>query len=358
MDKIRRLAAKVAGFGLVLASFAALNSPALAQAQAGGATAVQEPVSGPPPIRADPSAIDFGFIGIGESRKATVKLTNGGSAPVRILAVQASCSCTTTSDLSGREIPPGGAVTFDATLGAAMVPGPRHATIKVLADGYSRVLEVEVRGEVALSLRAVPSAITPPPQGAERGRVVVESVDRRPFTILSSNGAKPQFLGFEPGRDAPRATYVLRTDLASLPRDRWPAFWLVETDRSDCPVLGLRVRDERFNVAPVLRMREYALNLGAPSPGQSREFTLGIADALEGECTAVGSPSLAAEVISTRPVADGFEAVVRLTPSTAVTGAFNDRFELRLGVRTQVMQAYGVVRGAAAPAPAAAPAQR
>lgn len=321
----------------------------------GSEPASREPVPGPPPLRSDPSAVDFGFLKVGESRTASVKLTNHGTEPVRILAVQASCSCTTTSDLSGEQVPPGGSVSFNATLGAALVPGPRHATIKVATDGYSRVLEIEVRGEVAMSLRAVPSAITPPPQGSENGRVVIESVDRQPFTILSSNGAPPQFFGFAPGREVPRATYVLRTPLAAVPRDRWPAFWVVETDRADCPVLGLRVRDEKLNVAPVLRMREYAINVGALRSGESRECTLAIADPLQGECSVTGSATLAAQLVSTRPASEGFEAIVRLTPGPGVMGAFNDRFELRLGGRTQIVQAYGVVRP---PAPAAAPAQR
>ena len=355
MSTIRRIPSLVAGLGLIWAVFSFGAGPAACAPSDPPAAAGREPVPGPPPLRAEPSAIDFGFLAIGESRKATVTLTNSATNPVRILAVQASCSCTTTSDLSNQEVPPGGSVTFDATLGAAMVTGPRHATIKVLAEGYSRVVEIEVRGEVAWSLRAVPSAITPPPQGAERGRVVIESLDRRPFTILASNGAAPQFLGFEPGRDAPRATYVLRTDLGAMPRERWPAFWIVETDRTDCPVLGLRVRDEKMNVPPVFRMREYALNLGVLAPGAAREVTLGIADPLQGEFVATGSATLAAQVVSTRAVGDGFEAVVRLTPAAGVSGAFNDRFELRLGARTQVMQAYGAVRAAI---PAAAPAQR
>lgn len=298
--------------------------------------------------------MNFGFLKIGESRKATVSLTNHGAKPVRILAVQASCSCTTTSDLSGEVVPPAGSVTFDATLGAAMTAGPRHATIKVVAEGYARVLEIEVRGEVASSLRAVPSAINPPPVGAANGRVVIESVDRQPFTILSSNGSKPRFYGFEPGRDAPRATYVLRTELGELPAERWPAHWIVETDRKDCPVLGLRVRDERLAVPPVLRMREYALNLGALPSGGSSEVVLGIADPLQGDFAVTGSSTLAAEIVSTKPVGDGFEAVVRLTPVAAVQGAFNDRFEMRLGSRTQVVQAYGVVRTVAASAAPAA----
>lgn len=356
MSTIRRIRAQVAGFRLLFAVLAVATRVAAFPIADPPVQGPGDPVPGPPPIRSEPSAVNFGFLKIGESRKATVTLSNYGAAPVRIQAVQATCSCTTTSDLSGQVIPPSGSVTFDATLGAAMTAGPRHATIKVVAEGYARVLEIEVRGEVALSLRAVPAAINPPPIGAANGRVVIESVDRQPFTILSSNGMKPRFYGFEPGRDAPRATYVLRTDLGEIAPERLPPHWIVETDRADCPVLGLRVRDERLNVPPVLRMREYAMNLGALAAGASREVTLGIADPLQGDFAASGSSTLAAEVVSTRPVGDGFEAVVRLTPAVGVRGAFNDRFELRLGTRTQVMQAYGVVRADAAPA--AAPAQR
>lgn len=342
----------------LLALVAALACQAPARAQGETADSPRATVPGPPPIRADPASLNFGFLRIGESRTASVKLVNSGTTPLRIIAVQPSCSCTTTSNLSGEVVSPAGSITFDATLGAAMTAGPRHATIKVLVEGYARVVEIDVRGEVAWSLRAVPSAINPPPAGAANGRVVIESIDRQPFTILSSNGEKPRFYGFEPGRDAPRATYVLRTDLGNLPAERWPAHWIVETDRSDCPVLGLRVRAEHLGIAPVLRMREYAINLGALAPGASRDVTLGFSDPLQDGCTATGSPSLSAQVISTRPLADGFEAVVRLEPGAGVTGPFNDRFEIRLGGRTQVVQAYGVVRASSAPAPAAAPAQR
>ena len=344
---------------LLLALLLAQLPAASMRAQAPSAPPPEAPargmIPGPPTLRAEPSSVEFGFVPVGESRKATVTLTNTGSAPVRIIAVQASCACTTTSDLAGQQIAPGATASFDATLAAAPVAGPKHATIKVLVEGFERVLEVEVRAEIAQSLRAVPSAITPPPHGPKVGRVVLESIDRRPFRVLSSNGAPPQFLGFNPARDDPRSTYVLRTDLGSIPDDRRPPCWLVETDRADCPVLAIRVRDDHLSVPPVLRMRDFSTGLGVVAPGEPREVSLECLERLDGEVTVAGTPRLTAELLAVTPSKDGSTVKLRLTPAAGTDGAFFDRVELRAMGKAQPLQVWAVVR---APAPAAAPAQR
>lgn len=341
-----------------LLAFCAVGESLVAMAQSPASTPpARQMIPGPPTLRAEPSSVEFGFVPVGESRKATVTLTNTGSAPVRIIAVQASCACTTTSDLAGQEIPPGATATFDATLGAAPAAGPKHATIKVLAEGFERVLEVEVRAEIAESLRAVPSAITPPPNGPKVGRVVVESVDRQNFRVVSSNGGPPQFLGFDPARDAPRSTYVLRTDLSQIPEDRRPPYWLVETDRRDCPVLAVRVRDEHLSVPPVLRMRDFVAGLGVAAPGQPREVTLECLERLDGEVTVAGTARVAAELVSVTPSKDGSTVKLRLTPAAGLSGALFDRVELRAMGKVQPLQVWAVVRAPAAD-PAAAPAQR
>jgi hypothetical protein len=250
-------------------------------------------------------------------------------------------------------VAPGGTATFDATLNPAPVAGPKHATIKVVAEGFERVLEIEVRGEVAQSLRAVPAGITPPPGGPRVGRVVVESVDRRPFRVLSSNGEAPQYLGFDAGRDAPRSTYVLRTDLGAMPPERWPPYWLVETDRSDCPVLAIRVRDERQAISPVLRLREFVAGAGALAPGESREAIIESLDRLDGEVRVTGTPRMAAELVSVTPSKEGSTLKLKLTPAAGTSGAVFDRIELRALGKVQPVQVWAVVHPAA-PAPAAA----
>lgn len=305
--------------------------------------AARQFVPGPPPLRADPVALDFGFLAPGEDRSGEVTLTNTSDQPVTILTLQPTCTCTTTSSLTGTIIPPGGNVRFEAKLGSSVVPGPRKATVKILAEGFGQALEMDVRGEVAMPLRAVPSAITPPPAGPGRGRFVIESVDRKPFKVLSCGGVAPVFLGFDPARDTAKATYVLRYDLESLPRDRWPAFWVVETDRADCPVLGLKVRDESFAKPPALKMREYALNLGVLAMGVDREVSVDLLEPLPGQTSVEAGDGMTAAVARVDPLSDGSRLVLRIRPPGR-PGAFVVPVRMHNGDREQLLWAYGVAR--------------
>lgn len=323
--------------------------PAWGQMTPAPATASQSAfVSGPPPLRPEPVALDFGFLNPGEERSGEITLTNTSDRPVTILAIQPTCTCTTASNLAGTVIPPGGNARLDAKLGSSVVPGLRKATVKVLAEGFGQALELDVRGEVALPLRAVPSAINPPPAGPGKGRFVIESIDRKPFKVLSSAGMPPAFLGFDPAKDDAKATYVLRHDLESIPRDRWPAFWVVETDRTDCPVLGLKVREESFNRVPVLKMREYALNLGALAMGSDREIAVDLLEPLPGETTVQADGGLTMSVVRLDPLSDGARLVLKVRPPDR-PGAFVLPMRLRNGGREQLLWAYGVTRPAEAP---------
>lgn len=298
-------------------------------------------VPGPPPLRPEPVALDFGFMSPGEDRTGQITLTNTSDRPLTILAIQPTCTCTTTSSLAGTRIEPGASARFEAKLGASVVPGPRKATVKILAEGFGQALELDVRGEVALPLRAVPSALQPPPGGPGKGRFVIESIDRKPFRVLSAGGMTPAYLGFDPSSEATKATYVLRYDLESLPRERWPAFWVVQTDRADCPVLGLKVRDASFNRPTVLKMREYAINLGALPMGADREIAVDLLEPLPGETAVEASEGLAMRVMRVDPLSDGARLILQVRPP-ARAGAFVAEVRLRNGDREQVLWAYGV----------------
>jgi len=52
------------------------------------------------------------------------------------------------------------------------------------------------------------------------------------------------FVGFDPSKDAPRAEYELAWSLAGRACEEMPLWWFVWTDRTDCTVIPLRVRDE------------------------------------------------------------------------------------------------------------------
>jgi len=339
----------------ILALWTCSAAPAQTVPSQDGAPAAKF-VSGPPPIVVSPAAVDFGFIPPGAKRVATVSLQNTSTQPITLIAVQPTCACTTTTNMAGQVIPPGGSVSFDAELGASVVPGPRHATVKVLAEGYGKAVEMDVRGEVAMPLRAVPSALTPPPAGAVKSRVVVESLDRKPFRIRSSNGKPPEFLGFDPAKDEPRATYVLRCNFEGLLESEMPAFWVVETDREDCPVIGLKVRDERFATAPVMRMNEYALNLGVLQAGEPKEIAVDLKEKIEREMVVRGGGDMGLWLKGTEQLSDGTRVNLRFTPKATAVGAFVVPLQLTDGARAQPLFAFGVVRPAAPGTPSTEPA--
>lgn len=302
-------------------------------------------VSGLQPIRVEPQALDLGFLRPGQSASGSVEITNTSEAPVTIAAIQPTCSCTTTNDLAGRVIPPGASVSFDATLAAGEVPGPKRATIKVVAEGTPRPLDIEVRAEVSDAVRAVPNAVQPPPVGPAEGRIVVESLDRKPFTVLSSDRRPPRFAGFDPRRAHPDSIYVLRTDLGAMPAERRPALWLIETDRADCPVLAVRVRDERLVVPAVLRLPEYVLAIGALRPGETREIALLSNEPLEGAVEVKGGGPCMLRAIGCEAAGERWKLRLQVTAGAEAVGAFLDEVQVQVGDRVQRLPAYGTVRG-------------
>ena len=221
--------------------------------------------------------MDFGFVKPKELSKASIKIKNLSDKPLTILAVQPSCKCTSLSDLAGHEIPPQGFVMLDAALKNQSSPGVKKATIKVLIDGYSRVSMVELKAEATLAIRALPGHINAVRGEAMSGRIVVSSLDGKPFSIISAHGAKPSFVGFDPAADAPLNRYLLNYDLTQFTKETMPRYWIIETDRAECPVLDVVVRHEwtlsgAFKFA--LKPTDMRRNLGKLVEGQPHEFEM------------------------------------------------------------------------------------
>lgn len=234
---------------------------------------------------------------------------------------------------------------FEATLAGAEIPGPKRSTIKVLAEGAERPLDIEVRAEVSEAVRAVPNAIQPPPVGPDDGRIVVESLDRQPFTVLSSDRREPRFIGFDPRRSNPDSLYVVRTDLGSMPRDRWPTLWLIETDRDDCPVIPVRVRDKSRVVPAVMRLPEYVLSIGALRPGETREIGLLMNEELPGEVQVQGGEPCRLRVLGCEREGERWKLRLEATAPAQATGAFLTEARILSGERVQRLPAFGTVRG-------------
>ena len=149
------------------ASTPAASTPAAATAAPGQAATPapapaaeetsSEGIDGPPPIRLEPEFIDFGILPPSVTKEGIVKLVNTGTKELEILTVQPSCKCTTLEDVSGKKIPAGGSIELKANMKAQSAPGKKTAEIKVLIDGYSQVIPIQLKQEVSLPIRVSPS---------------------------------------------------------------------------------------------------------------------------------------------------------------------------------------------------------
>src|SRR5437870_2784829 len=82
--------------------------------------------------------------------------------------------------------------------------GPHTLSIRVLFDGYD-VIEVPVQAYVAFPVRAEPPVITAYKDQKTgelplSGEITVNSLDHKPFHILSVHGDAPPFVDFDPAK--------------------------------------------------------------------------------------------------------------------------------------------------------------
>ena len=152
------------------------------------------------------------------------------------------------------------------------------------------------------------------------GRIVVESIDGRPFTIFAANREPPQYLGFDPETDEPRNAYVLEWDVSPTAEKPLPVWWLIETDHPDCPVVDVWVRHidnlpERVPGRP-WRLQPQHFVLNGLAPEESAEFKVKVIKLGRDEIYSVHSLSKAfdAKLVSIEQDGEDAEATVRITP--------------------------------------------
>jgi hypothetical protein len=313
--------------------------PAISASPASAAT----PAPTAPPLKLEPAVLDLGFMAPRAGGRGTVKLTNTGTEPLTIAAVTPSCKCTTTSALAGKVIAPGASETLEAVLDGAALPQTHRASIKVAVEGYSDVLEIQLRGETANPVRCIPSILNAVEGKPRSGRFVVESIDRRPFRICAVGGRAPEYIGYSPS-EPPRSQYLVKFDLDSWTPEP-PAYLVIETDRADCPVLDLWVRTERTIPRSVFRMKDYRCNAGRIDLGGSAEVRLDMDDPGE-DVLAVesGSPDVQLELLG-QQVASGVRSVsVRVTPRVPRAGLVYVPFRLFGREREQPLVLFASVR--------------
>lgn len=228
-------------FGTLVFDSASGESPQAARTAQDGASGTRSNGA----VAALPAKFQLGDIEPGSEHTRTFRLLNTSSVPVTVASVTPTCRCTTTTDIAGSVIPPGAELSFSSVLAAPTTPGIKNAKIQITFSGQLKPLLVEIEGDITMAIKADPPYVGGAKGDESSGTVLVKSVDGAPFTILSSGGAAPVFIGFDPATDPPQSSYRLRWDIAQindLPRYIW---WAIFTDHPDCPVLPLRIRNSQ-----------------------------------------------------------------------------------------------------------------
>ena len=326
-----------------------------ARGRDGGAPAQPRTVAPAPPLTAQPPVADLGYLAPNAVGEGTVQILNSGSVPLTITQVQPSCKCTTPSDLVGKIIEPGKTVELKVKLDGAPAVGPRNSSVKILVDGFTRPLDVPVRAEVTLPVRCVPPYVNAVEGKNLIGRLVLESIDGKPFKILAMSCA-PMVIQYGDGpEDAPRPSWVVTYDITSAAASagdgaakdaRLPAFLLFETDAPGAGVVDVRVRSRNPPQKPKIAVIEQRLNIGRVAAGTNgtATFVFKLKD-MKVDAVTTTSTDAAVELASTAPGAeDGTAVSVRITPRAGVTGIITVPIAVRAGPRAADVEAVLSVR--------------
>ncbi len=323
------------------------------------------PAAAPPaasPIRLEPPRFDLGAVPPRSIHERTFRIVNGSTAAVRIRAATPNCRCTSLSDVVGKVVPAGGSIEMTAAFDAPANPGVKDARVTIAFDGNVPPLTAEIRGDVTLPIRVDP-AFVDALENRTTGTVELRSLDGRPFRVLSAGGRPPVHVGGAPAE--PQATQRLVWNLAGVPCETMPLWWIVATDHPDCPIVPLRVRHEctgsRADSARFSRFwipNEQLVNLGRISAATEVPFQIDHYNPRgrgrvqqpqwrEVRSVELSSPQVAVELLGTRPAGDGGEVLMlRFTPRP---GAAPGPFESSLWITTATGTGPVPVAGLLAP---------
>lgn len=309
--------------------------------------ASDEPLDELPPITLDPPILDFGIVPPSVTKAGVVKLINTGTKELEILTVQPSCKCTTLEDLSGQKIPVGGFVELKAEMKAQSSPGGKKADVKVLIDGYTQVINIVLRNEVSLPVRISPAYLNVVQGQAQTGRLIVESIDKKPFKICAVGGRPPNLVGFDPAKDEPRNQYLLDWDFKrDFPEGVAPRYWVIETDREDSPLVDVFVRHESTFPNVRFKFSDYRHTFGRLEEGGSHEFVVEVNELAAGEriaTAATGSSNAKIEFLGAETEGTLTKIKLRVTPNAGVLGLLYVPFTIYSNQRQQELTVWGQV---------------
>jgi len=329
---------------------APVQAPAESQAPSADQAADEasdEPLDELPPITLDPPVLDFGIVPPSVTKVGVVKLINTGTKELEILTVQPSCKCTTLEDLSGKKIPVGGFIELKAEMKAQSSPGGKKADVKVLVDGYTQVINVVLRNEVSLPVRISPAYLNVVQGQAQTGRLIVESIDKKPFKVCAVGGKPPNLVGFDPAKDEPRNQYLLDWDFKrDFPDGVAPRYLVIETDRADSPLVDVFVRHESTFPNVRFKFADYRHTFGRMEEGGSHEFIVEVNELAAGEriaTAATGSSNAKVEFLGAETEGTLTKINLRVTPNSGVLGLLYVPFTIYSNQRQQELTVWGQV---------------
>jgi hypothetical protein len=350
-------------------------------------TVVGQVASGPSARRADivpiviqPALMDLGFIRPGTTARGEVELFNVSDEPVKILKSATTCLCTTV-DLSETVIPPRSLIKLPAALEAGQQLGPKSATITLIFEGYDAPLEVSVKAEVALAVRSIPGFISHQVphtrEYADRFEYQLESIDGAPFRVVAVQGDAPDFVGFDPAVDAPRAAYTLVFDFSRYSATTcldaqgrpMPPYLAIETDHPGGRLIDMRImhactRHEMPEPGQDWTLAERRALIGVVEPGGSAEFTVPLRwrpdSPREDRIVDVVSESreLSAELLEEFEDEGTLWYRVRVTVAADHRGLLYGRVRMRSARNDMAMHVIGLVEGPGSAADPAGPPNR
>ncbi|MDY7107250.1 MAG: DUF1573 domain-containing protein [Planctomycetota bacterium] len=293
-----------------------------------------------PPVVFDPPQLDFGTISPDTEMRGTVRISNTGDEPLKILAMRPDCQCTTVEDLSGRTIPAGESIELTAVVDSGSPQGTRRNEIRFLFEGYRAYgpMAVKLIADVAGPIRVEPPFFNLSEQVT--GVVGVHARDGRPFRVLAVNGEPPVYANdFDPASSGPQSGYLLDWDMSmydpmtceDAEGNRMPKWWVIETDHPDAPLVDVFVRHYPCTLPEPLGDRRWLLSkqrvlLGELRPGESAEFDVELewlgSQKPNDTIGAVRSESgqFEAELTSLDRVEDRITCRVKVTPRAEVRG--------------------------------------
>jgi hypothetical protein len=300
-------------------------------------------------VYADPADVDFGVTRPGTKLRAEFRLVNPTNAPIKILAAQPTCQCTTVK-VSNQVIPPRGAIGIPATLQVPNTTGLKQAAINTALEPGVSGPRLTLKAVAAYAVRTDPLYVDALEPERLTGQVTVESTDGRPFRVRSVNGRPPLLQT----PDEPSVRHIVGYDLTGETPDTMPKWLLFETDHPEAPMLEMRVRHQ-WSMLPhqfpdhqvAIQFDGYIANLGAIPAGSPAPFSLQLKHFAGQRVLGLRSDAPEFRVALTEQIPgddDRVRITATITPAEGTSGPFIVPITFDATTGSEQMYAIGVVR--------------